>query len=175
MLKSLLIMTFLSALCLNANAKELMTPLASVKTANDFTLETPTGSRLSLSDYKGKFVLVNFWAHWCSPCLKEFPDMQNLYEHSDRKNLEIIGIHAGPYNDDAAQVVKRFGVSFPIVSDPDTSLKGWNIPALPTTYLINPQGEIVYQAIGPRSWDVEQMNMLISKAAVDKISSGAGN
>lgn len=101
--------------------------------------------------------------------------MQHLYEHVDKDKLEIIGIHAGPYNAEAAEVVKRFGISFPIVSDPDTSLKGWNIPALPTSYLIDPEGKLIYRAIGPRSWDVEQMKMLLTQAPVNTMSTESGN
>lgn len=151
--------------CITANAKDLMTPVTPAMAASDFVLNTPDGTPLRLSEFKGKFVLVNFWANWCSPCIKEFPDMQALYQQVDTEQLEIIGIHAGPYNDDAAAFVEQFGITFPIVSDPDTSLKGWKVPALPTTYLVNPEGEIVYQAIGPRSWDVEQMKALLGHSS----------
>jgi len=62
------------------SAKELMTAMTPVAPASNFTLETPAGTPLNLEDYAGKYVLVNFWAYWCSPCIKEFPDMQALYE-----------------------------------------------------------------------------------------------
>lgn len=160
-----LILTVVMAFsCLSVNAKDLMKPVEPVEVASDFTLKTPEGVDLSLSDFKGKFVLVNFWANWCSPCIKELPDMQALYEQVDRDKLEIIGIHAGEYNDAAAAFIKKYKISFPIVSDPDTSLKGWKVLALPTTYLVNPKGELIYQAIGPRSWDVKQMKALISQS-----------
>lgn len=159
MFKVLLPALLLSASIVSAN--DLMTPME-LEDAQNFTLVTPTGEELSLDDYSGKYVLVNFWAHWCSPCIKEFPDMQELYETVDKSKLEIIGIHAGPYNNEAAEFVKHFGITFPIVSDPDTSLKGWEVPALPMTYLVNPEGKLAYKAIGPRDWDYEQMNVLIT-------------
>lgn len=147
---------------ITANADELMTPLNPVKVANDFTLETSAGESLSLSDFQGKYVLVNFWAYWCTPCIKEFPDMQELYDQSDKSNFEIIAIHAGPYNEKAAEFIEKFGITFPVVSDPDTSLKGWDVPALPISYLIDPEGNIEYKAIGPRTWNVDEMNNLLS-------------
>lgn len=165
----------LAASCFNANAKNLMSPVTPIKAASDFTLNTPEDIPLSLSEFKGKFVLVNFWANWCSPCIKELPDMQNLYEHIDKSKFEIIGIHAGAYNDQAAEFIQHFGITFPIVSDPDTSLKGWDVPALPTSYLINPQGELVYQAIGPRSWDVEQMKTLLTPSPEQTVNYESGN
>lgn len=161
MLKTLFLSLLLTVTSLSA--QELMTVVKEDKAASDFTLKTPEGNDLSLSDYAGKYVLINFWAYWCSPCLKEFPDMQKLYENVDKDKFEIIGIHAGPYNSEAADFVNHFGITFPIVSDPDTSLKGWDIPALPMTYLINPDGKVVYQAIGPRTWDLDQMRLLISQ------------
>ena len=154
--------TFLLILFANANAGDLMTPVTPVKVANDFTLNTPDGESLSLRDFKGKYVLVNFWAYWCTPCIKEFPDMQELYDQSDKSNFEIIAIHAGPYNEQAAEFIEKFGITFPVVSDPDTSLKGWDVPALPISYLIDPEGNIEYKAIGPRTWNVDEMNNLLS-------------
>lgn len=158
-----LISTLLLTLCLSANAKELMSPMTPVKSASDFTLQTPEGNSLSLSDFKGQYVLVNFWAYWCTPCIKEFPEMQALYEQQANNNLEIIGIHAGPYSEQAAEFVNQFGITFPVVSDPDTSMKGWDVPALPVSYLINPQGNVTHRAIGSRSWDVDEMNALLSQ------------
>jgi len=156
-----------------ATAQEtLMTPVKPTNETAEFTLPAPNGNLISLSDYKGKYVLVNFWAFWCSPCLKEFPDMQKLYEQFDKEKFVIIGIHAGPYNEQAAELVNHFKITFPIVSDADTSLKGWDIPALPMSYLINPQGEIIYKALGPREWNYADMQALINSSQ-DALSNSA--
>lgn len=142
----------------------LMSPINPSKQATEFTLPTPDGNLVSLSDFKGKYILVNFWAYWCSPCIKELPDMQKLYDQIDRDDFEIIGIHAGPYNEEAAKLINHFKITFPIVSDDDTSLKEWDIPALPMSYLINPQGKIIYKALGPREWNSSDMEALISSS-----------
>lgn len=86
--------------------------------------------------------------------------MQELYENINT-DLEIIGIHAGPYTEEAAAFVKKFGITFPIVSDPDTSLKNWDVRALPISYLVDPEGNITHRAIGAKSWDVDEMNALM--------------
>jgi len=162
MIKTILSTLLLSTSVLAAN-DVLMTEVNPVQKANDFTLQSSSGGPVTLSDYSGKYVLVNFWAHWCTPCIKEFPDMQELYEKVNTDKFEIIAIHAGPYNSEAEEFVEHFGITFPVVSDPDTSLKGWDVPALPISYLIDPEGNISYIAIGPRSWDVKEMNVLLNK------------
>jgi peroxiredoxin len=142
--------------------ESLMTAISPSEKVSNFALASPDGQMISLSDYRGKYVLVNFWAHWCSPCIKEFPAMQKMYDEADKDNFEIIGIHAGSFNEQAAEFVNHFKISFPIVIDADTSLKGWDVPALPMTYLINPQGEIIFKALGPREWNYEDLQTLIS-------------
>jgi peroxiredoxin len=156
-MKNILCYLFLLSSSVLAAQESLMTAISPNQKANDFTLTSPGGQMISLSDYRGKYVLINFWAHWCSPCIKEFPAMQKLYEEADKDNFEIIGIHAGSFNEQAAEFVSHFKISFPIVVDADTSLKGWDVPALPMTYLINPQGEIIFKALGPREWNYEEL------------------
>lgn len=146
-----------------ATAQEtLMTPVNASKQAVGFTLSTPNGDLINLSDYEGKYVLANFWSHWCSPCLLEFPDMQKLYAQADRTNFETIAVHAGTYNEQAAKIVNDFKIRFPVVSDSDTNLEGWDVPVLPTSYLISPHGEIIFKALGPREWSYEALKVLIS-------------
>jgi len=140
----------------------IMTVVSPAHKASDFTLPASSGGSISLSEYSGKYVLINFWAHWCPPCIRELPDMQELYDQSDRSRFEIIAIHAGPFNREAAKFVERYGIKFPIVSDPDTKLKGWDVPALPVTYLVDPSGNVVYKAIGPREWNIDDMQPLLS-------------
>lgn len=146
---------------MSANATTLqMTAVKEVEQAPDFTLNDAQGKPLSLSDFKGKYVLVNFWAHWCPPCIKEFPSMQTLYEQLGNENFEIIAIHAGEFADDLDAFLSKAGTTFPVVEDTNTSLSGWDVPALPTTYLVAPDGNIIYKAIGPREWEAEAMQKL---------------
>lgn len=116
--------------------------------AQAFTLTDTQGKVHKLESYKGKWVLVNFWATWCPPCLEEMPDLQSL--HETHKNLVVIGI-AMEYND--PQYVKQFAsdllVTFPIVLGNDRiAAQIGKVPGLPTTYLYNPEGKLAAYNVG---------------------------
>ena len=120
----------------------------SAAAAEGFTLKDTQGKTHRLEDYKGKWVLVNFWATWCPPCLEEIPDLIKLSE--TRKDLVVIGI-AMDYQDPG--YVKEFAnnlfVTYPIVlGDSKIAAQIGKIPGLPTTYLYNPNGKIVAQNVG---------------------------
>lgn len=119
--------------------------------APDFELPTLDGETLSLSDFKGKPVLVNFWATWCAPCRAEFPDFQETFiNNSD--NLMIIGVN----NTSADQVdlvddfVAEMGVTFPIVLDESGEIiKTYRVLGLPTTIFIDRNGVVNEVFTGP--------------------------
>lgn len=120
----------------------------SVAAAEGFNFKDTKGKVHRLDDYKGKWVLVNFWATWCPPCLEEMPALQKL--HETRKDLVVIGI-AMDYQD--PEYVKQFAddllVTFPIVlGDRKIAAQIGKIPGLPTTYLYNPEGRVVAQNVG---------------------------
>ena len=120
----------------------------SAAAAEGFTLEDSKGKTHRLQDYKGKWVLVNFWATWCPPCLEEMPDLQKL--HEKRKDLVVIGI-AMEYKD--PKYVLSFAddllVTFPIVlGDPKIAAQIGKISGLPTTYLYSPQGKLAAHNVG---------------------------
>ncbi|MDP1682901.1 MAG: TlpA disulfide reductase family protein [Burkholderiales bacterium] len=120
----------------------------SVVSAEGFNFKDTKGKVHRLDDYKGKWVLVNFWATWCPPCLEEMPALQKL--HETRKDLIVIGI-AMDYQD--SEYVKQFAddllVTFPIVlGDRKIAAQIGKIPGLPTTYLYNPEGRVVAQNVG---------------------------
>ena len=122
--------------------------LLGVASAHAFTVVDTHGKTHRLEDYKGKWVLVNFWATWCPPCLEEMPDLQSL--HEKRKDLVVIGI-AMEYQD--PEYVKSFAenllVTFPIVlGNPKIASQIGKIRGLPTTYLYNPQGKLTAENVG---------------------------
>lgn len=113
-----------------------------------FTLTDTQGRVHRLADYKGRWVLVNFWATWCPPCLEEMPDLQRL--HEARKDLVVIGI-AMQYRD--PEYVKKFAedmlVSYPIVlGDERIARQVGPVPGLPTSYLYDPSGKQVAYHVG---------------------------
>jgi thiol-disulfide isomerase/thioredoxin len=129
--------------------------------AADFTLPDSTGREHSLSDYRGRVVLVNFWATWCAPCREEMPAMDRLYRALGDHGLEILAVHAGPGGAAMQEFLKRIPVSFTVLVDADLDLRGWQVPALPTTFLVDRQGRTRCRALGARPWDSEAMESFI--------------
>ncbi len=116
--------------------------------AEGFNFKDTKGKVHRLEDYKGKWVLINFWATWCPPCLEEMPALQKL--HETRKDLVVIGIAMEYQN---AEYVKQFAddllVTFPIVlGDRKIAAQIGKIPGLPTTYLYNPGGQLAANHVG---------------------------
>ena len=124
-------------------------------TAPDFSLDQMQGGEITLSDLRGKAVILNLWASWCLPCRAEMPAMQRVYEANRDRGLEILAIHA-TYQDSlaAAQAfVDEHHLTFPILLDSTGEVANlYRLRSLPTTFFIDPQG-IIQQVIigGPMS------------------------
>jgi thiol-disulfide isomerase/thioredoxin len=138
-------------------AEGLMDPISGSPKAGGFNLEGIDGKKVSLGDYKGKFVLLNFWATWCAPCRKEMPAMSNLHNEFGAGVLEGVGVHVGPSLAGVKKFLEAVPVSFTILMDKDMSLASWGVQGLPTTFLINPEGKLIYKAVGEREWDSPEM------------------
>jgi len=121
--------------------------------APDFTLPTIDGKQLKLSDYKGKVVIIDFWATWCGPCRKGIPDLIDLKKKYGAKGFEVIGISLDTETKNQVPgFVKTNGMNYPVVygNQNVTQLYG-GIEAIPTTFVIDKQGKIVatYQGLAP--------------------------
>lgn len=118
-----------------------------------FRLTADDGSGASLDDYKGKFVLLNFWATWCPPCIQELPSLNTLHRELEPNGLVVLGISVDENKEAYERFLDRWEVSFPTVRDPEmevASLYGTNM--YPETYLIDPSGNVLRKYAGPEDW-----------------------
>lgn len=127
----------------------------SIYKAPDFELETIDGKPISLADYAGKKVLLNFWATWCPPCNAEAPHLQAIYEQYAAAGVEIVAVNVtsqekGKGKDTVPQFVQQYGLTFPVVLDVhDEVASMYQILTLPTTYFIDEEGAIIEIISGP--------------------------
>ena len=115
--------------------------------APDFTLQAPDGKNISLSDYRGKIVLLDFWASWCGPCLREVPNVKKVYDKYHDKGFEILSVSLDDKKDNWVNAIKENGLNWEHVS----SLKDWscpvaqlyNVSGVPAMLLIDKEGKII--------------------------------
>ncbi|MBP3039966.1 TlpA family protein disulfide reductase [Bacillaceae bacterium Marseille-Q3522] len=118
--------------------------LAIGEKAPDFTLENLQGDSVRLSDFRGKTVMLNFWATWCPPCKAEMPDMEKFHKEAGEK-VVILAVNMDTYND-VQGFAEEIGVSFPILLDNKNEVnKAYKILAIPTTYFIDKEGYIKHK------------------------------
>ena len=111
--------------------------------APPFTLTSRDGSQLSLSQYKGQVVMLNFWASWCGPCKTEMPLLENIYKKYNRMGFTLIGVNVEPDSKDADAWLKQTPVSFPVIYDKDSKVsKLYDVSGMPSTVIIDRKGNI---------------------------------
>jgi len=113
-----------------------------------------SGAPKTLADYRGKVVVLNFWASWCPPCLREMPSMERLRVKMKGQPLEIVALASAEGPDDVKGFLSKMQLGFPILLDADGSnTKRWKVFALPTTFLLDAKGRVRYVLTGPVEWD----------------------
>lgn len=134
-------------------------------TAPDFTLNDINGEKVNLSEFRGKVVLLNFWATWCGPCRAEMPSLNNLYNEFKDKGLVVLAVSVDTSEKPVRSFIKDLKLSFPVLMDKNkaVSFDEYGVFGLPTTFLINKNGMITEKIMGEREWDSPQMKEKISR------------
>jgi peroxiredoxin len=122
----------------------------------DIALKDLRGKQYSLSALKGKVVMINFWATYCTPCIKEMPSMQRLNDRLKDKPFQILAIDMAedPATITAFMTRLKLDVSFPILLDKEGAVaESWRVSAIPATFIIDTQGTLRYVNYGALEWD----------------------
>jgi thiol-disulfide isomerase/thioredoxin len=134
--------------------------------ATDFTLESLEGRKVSLSSFKGKLVVLSFWATWCVPCQEEMPAMQTLYDALRGKGLEIVAVDVMEDKATVAKFRKDHGYTFPILLDSGGAIAGtYGAQGIPTNYVIDRNGRVLARVVGVGGpgWTSAEMKALFDR------------
>ncbi len=137
--------------------------------APDFSLKNEDGKIYKLSDYKGKLVIINFWATWCPPCRYEMPAMERAWKKLKGKGVVLLAINVGEDANTIFEFAAKYPMTFPVLLDRNAEVvKKYKVTGLPTTYIISPEGIVIHRAMGGRMWDHPKLVGKLLKLAKPK-------
>ena len=130
----------------------------------DFQLLDLSGQKHALSDYRGRWVIINFWATWCGPCIKEIPELVE-FQRKYQTTAQVLGIN---FEQSTTNNIRRYGnqldINYPILRITDEPLVPFEpLKGLPTTFIVSPEGKIIHRHLGPMSY--EQLKQWIDPAS----------
>ena len=156
--RKLIILIFCLVFSLPLAADRLLDPMPTTMVAENFSLPSVSGDLQTLKQFKGSYVLVNFWSTDCLICVAELSVLQDLYEQLKQDHdFEVVAIHAGPKLQEVSTLLKGNPVSYKVLMDNDLKMGHWGIPQLPTSYIVTPDGKFAYRAVGTRVWNAPHM------------------
>ena len=123
-----------------------------------FQLLDMRGQQHSLADYRGKIVLVQFWATYCTPCRTEMPTMNRLLDKMRGKAFEIVTVNMAESHEQVQRFLGEVPVKFPVLLDSDGATLGrWKVFAAPANFILDKNGKIIYTLYGAIEWDSDEM------------------
>jgi len=150
--------------------RALLDTIASKPRAPDFSLLDEDGKIHRLSDYKGKPLILNFWATWCPPCREELPSMNRAWKKIKDEGIEMIAVNVGEDEDTVFAFTAEYPIDFQVLFDESGEIiKKWSVRGLPTTFILDIRGHIVYRATGGREWDAEELLDEVRKLKMSNI------
>ena len=155
-----------------------LTELPVKPVAPAFLLRTLAGEEHQISDYSGQVVVVNFWATWCLPCLKEMPSLERAAQAMEKDGVKFLAINMGDRRAQVRRFLERHPLSLTVLLDPGARVSAkWQVTSLPVTYIVDRSGHIHSGAIGTRIWDspilLERFRQL-SQATLPALRQSAG-
>jgi peroxiredoxin len=128
-----------------------------------FSLPSLSDRPVSLTEFRGSVVLLNFWATWCPPCIAEMPDLEKLHRELKEHGFVLVAISIDTGGKKAvAPFWEKTGLTFPSLLDGSGEVATrYGVRSLPTSFLINPRGEIIGRILGPRDWHSEQARTVL--------------
>ncbi|MES9971579.1 MAG: TlpA disulfide reductase family protein [Candidatus Thiodiazotropha sp.] len=135
-----------------------------IHSAPELKLKDLNGANYRLRDLKGKVVLVNFWTSWCPPCIEEMPSLIRLDEAMSQADFVILAVNVEEEKRRVSNIARRLKLSFPVLLDP-TKIVGnaWKVKVFPSSFLVDVQGRLRYQAIGPVDWDNDEITGIVNQ------------
>lgn len=143
-----------------------LTPVKNILPAQDFELNNMDENKVRLSDYRGQVILLNFWATWCPPCVREMPSMERLHQQVDANDFKVIAVNQMEDIDQVFAFTGQLEIdpTFEILFDSTSEVsQAYAVRGLPTTFLIDKQGNIRYRAIGGRVFNHPEVIKIINE------------
>lgn len=125
--------------------------------APDFSLSDIDNRVWDLGALEGQFWVINFWATWCPPCIEEIPSMNRAWEALEPHGVGMLAINAGEDRPVVEEFLTKVPIDFTTLLGSIDTLPNWSVRALPTTIVVNRNGEVIFEALGPREWDDEEL------------------
>jgi peroxiredoxin len=127
-------------------------------------LEDVQGKTHRLSEYRGKVVLLNFWATWCTPCREEMPSMASLEQSLQGRPFAVLAVNVGEGASAARGFGEKMALRFPLLLDRDmNTTRAWGARVLPASYVIGPDGKVAYSYLGAIDWNAPEVRKAIER------------
>ncbi len=137
--------------------------------APDFSLKSFDGQEITLSQLKGKVVLLDFWATWCEPCKESIPHLIQLYKKYQESGFVLVGMNVDKGNGEAVRrFVTSMDIPYPTVTAPEEVIRSYRVTGIPATFLIDKEGKIREKVVGFSSGIARQLDIKVADLTSEK-------